>query len=172
LRPFFIGEAAVNKPALTQQRLQQVLHYEPGTGTFRWRMQEDLDCRAGGIAGCSMRSAYWCIHVDGRSYRAHQLAWLYMTGEWGRPLIAHRDGDPFNNRWRNLRLANCLECAAPRLRRPSSRSRCSGITLDRLSGQWLANITEGERLYSLGRFPTHEAAHEAYAIAARLIACP
>jgi hypothetical protein len=42
--------------------------------------------------------------------------------------------------------------------------------LDRRSGQWAANISNGERVYSLGRFPTHEAAHEAYAMAARLIA--
>src|SRR4029077_21093031 len=67
LRPFFIGEAAVTKHELTQERLQQVLHYEPGTGKFRWRRHEHLEHRAGKIAGCSMRSDYWCIHVDGRS---------------------------------------------------------------------------------------------------------
>ncbi|MBV8827158.1 MAG: HNH endonuclease [Hyphomicrobiales bacterium] len=114
-----------------------------------------------------MRSDYWCIHVDGRSYRAHQLAWLYMTGEWGRPLIDHRDGDPFNNRWRNLRLANAPSNSLRRRR--SDRPVFSGITLDRRSGQWIANINQGQRVYSLGRFPTHEAAHEAYAMAARLL---
>jgi HNH endonuclease len=169
LRPFFIGEPAVKKSALTQERLQEVLHYDPGSGEFRWRMQEDLNRRVGDIAGCSMRSDYWCIHVDGRSYRAHQLAWLYMTGEWGRPLIAHRDGDPFNNRWRNLRLSNCLHCAAPRGPRRSTASAFTGIALDRRSGQWTARIGNGERGYLLGRFPTNEAAHEAYAMAARLL---
>ena len=172
LRPFFIGGAAVKKSALTQERLQRVLHYDPGTGKFRWRNQEDFECRAGKIAGCSMRSDYWCIHVDGRSYRAHQLAWLYMTGEWGRPLIAHRDGDPFNNRWRNLRRANYSDRASRRRRARCDRPVFAGITLDRRSGQWTANIGEGERVYSLGRFPTQEAAHEAYAMAARLISSP
>jgi hypothetical protein len=159
----------VTKHELTQKRLQQVLHYDPGTGKFRWRDREHLEHRAGKIAGCSMRSDYWCIHVDGRSYRAHQLAWLYMTGEWGRPLIAHRDGDPFNNRWRNLRLANHSDCASLRRHWRSHRPVFAGITLDRRSGQWTANVSEGERVYSLGRFPTHEAAHEAYAMAARLL---
>ena len=162
----------MNKFALTQERLQEVLHYDPPSGEFRWRTQEDPEHRAGQVAGCSMRSDYWCIHVDGRGYRAHQLAWLYMTGEWGRPLIAHRDGDPFNNRWRNLRLANCLSRTAHRQCRRGDRPVFAGIALDRRSGQWTANISEGDRVYSLGRFPTHEAAHEAYAIAARLIACP
>jgi HNH endonuclease len=162
----------VKKSALTQERLQQILHYDPGTGAFRWRRHEHLDHRAGQLAGCSMRSDYWCIHVDGRSYRAHQLAWLYMTGEWGRPLIAHRDGDPFNNRWRNLRRADYSDRRSHRRRRRNERPVFAGITLDRRSGQWTANISEGERVYSLGRFPTHEAAHEAYAMAARLIARP
>jgi HNH endonuclease len=169
----------VKKSALTQERLLEILHYDPGSGEFRWRMQQGLERCVGEIAGSSMRSDYWCIHIDGRSYRAHQLAWLYMTGEWGRPLVAHRDGDPFNNRWRNLRLSNYSRCASPRRRRPNNRPRCAGIALDRRSGQWIANISQGERVYSLGRFPTNEAAHEAYAMAARLLqqedlrrACP
>jgi hypothetical protein len=171
LRPFLFGEAAVKNIGLTQQRLQRVLHYDPGTGEFRWRIHEHLDRRAGRIAGCSMRSDYWCIHVDGRGYRAHQLAWLYMTGEWGRPLIDHRDGDPFNNRWRNLRLAKHSDCAPPPRCQGSIGSRSAGITLDR-SGLWTARVSDGERVHLLGRFPTNEAAHEAYATAARLIACP
>lgn len=166
--PFFVGDPAVNKPALTQERLQQVLHYDPATGEFRWREQE-LDRRAGKIAGCCMRSDYWCIHVDGRSYRAHQLAWLYMTGEWGLPLITHRDGDPFNNRWRNLRLSLSLDCPARRASSHGDPPVFAGIALDRRSGQWTARINAGERVYLLGRFPTNEAAHEAYAIAARLL---
>ena len=172
MRPFFIGEAAVSKSALTQERLQEVLNYDPGTGQFCWRTQEDLEHRAGEIAGCSMRADYWCIHVDGRSYRAHQLAWLYMTGEWGRPFVHHRDGDPFNNRWRNLRLAGCSGNVSRSPRWRPQRSIFAGIALDRRSGQWTASISSGERVYCLGRFPTNEAAHEAYAIAARLIAIP
>jgi hypothetical protein len=158
----------VTKHELTQKRLQQVLHYDPGTGKFRWRDREHLEHRAGKIAGCSMRSDYWCIHVDGRSYRAHQLAWLYMTGEWGGPAIDHRDGDPFNNRWRNLRRSNLSNNASRSRRQRSNRQGFAGITLDRRSGQWTACISKGGRGYFLGRFATNEAAHEAYATAARL----
>ena len=158
----------MKKSALTQERLQEILHYDPRSGEFRWRMQDDLEHRVGEIAGSSMRSDYWCIHVDGRSYRAHKLAWLYMTGAWGRPLVDHRDGDPFNNRWRNLRLANRLTDARY-CRRRRSEPVFAGITLDRRSGQWTARVSNGGRLYLLGQFPTNEAAHEAYAMAARLL---
>jgi len=86
---------------LTQERLQELLRYDPGTGEFRWRLRVRPNIREGDIAGTHMRAEYWAIHVDGRMYRAHQLAWLYMKGEWGWPVIDHRDGNPLNNRWRN-----------------------------------------------------------------------
>jgi hypothetical protein len=159
----------VTKSALTQARLQELLNYDPSSGEFRWRVQKKSSHREGEIAGCRMRSEHWTIHIDGRNYRAHQLAWLYMMGEWGRPLIDHRDGNPLNNRWRNLRLSSHTENAANRPRLRNNTSGFAGITLDRRSGQWTARISKGERGYFLGRFPTNEAAHEAYAAAARLL---
>src|SRR5262249_61415835 len=123
-------ETAMNKPALTQQRLQQLLSYDPGSGEFRWRALVRPN-RAGEIAGCPMRSDYWTIHIDGRNYRAHQLAWLYMNGEWGRPLIDHRDGDPFNNRWCNLRVSSYSHNAANRPRLRNNTSGFKGVTFDR-----------------------------------------
>jgi hypothetical protein len=159
----------VNKPKLTQARLQEMLHYDPGTGEFRWRAHVCPNGRAGEVAGCPMRSDYWTIHIDGRNYRAHQLAWLYMKGEWGRPLIAHRDGDPFNNRWRNLGLVDRANNAADRPRPRRDVSGFKAVAFDRRSGNWTAQIDKAGRGYFIGRYPTVQAAHEAYAMAARLL---
>ena len=158
----------MNKPELTQARLCALLHYDPGTGEFRWRAHMGPDLCAGDIAGCRMPAEYWTIHVDGRNYRAHQLAWLYMRGEWGRPLIAHRDGNPLNNRWRNLALADHLNHAASRPRRRGNVSGFKAVSFDRRSGNWTAQINKEGRSYFLGRYPTVQEAHEAYATAARL----
>ena len=157
----------MNKSELTPARLRQLLHYDPGAGEFRWRADMRPDVRAGDIAGCRMRSEYWTIHIDGRNYRAHQLAWLYMKGEWGRPLIDHRDGNPLNNRWRNLCLASPANNAATRPRLPGDTSGFSGISFDRRSGNWTAQINRDGRGYFLGRYATVQEAHEAYAMAAR-----
>jgi len=159
----------VKTPELTQSRLQELLHYDPGSGEFHWRVQKKNNHSAGDIAGCRMRSEYWTIHIDGRNYRAHQLAWLYMQGEWGRPLIDHRDGNPLNNRWSNLRLSSHTENAANRPRLRSNTSGFKGVSFDRRRGKWLAQIQKQGRRYPIGRYDTAQEAHEAYATAARLL---
>lgn len=47
---------------------------------------------------------YRYVDIDGESYRADKLAWLYMTGEWPDELV-HVDGDKGNNVFANLRPA-------------------------------------------------------------------
>ena len=159
----------MKKPELTQETLKEILRYDPDTGMFRWRVRKRTSLRAGQIAGCRAHSAHWCIGIDGRTYRAHQLAWLYMTGQWGRPLVDHRDGNPLNNRWRNLRLSSYSNSVANQARTQSNTSGFKGVTLDRRRGKWMAQIKKDGRRYWLGRFATAEAAHEAYVTAARLL---
>jgi hypothetical protein len=157
----------VRKSGLTQERLREVLDYDPNTGKFRWRARKKSNQRFGRIAGCRVRSATWSICIEGRHYSAHQLAWLYMKGEWGRPLIDHRDGNPLNNQWRNLRLSTYSDNAANRGRMRSNRSGFKGVVFERRTGRWRALISKQGRRYSIGRYATAEAAHQAYVIKAR-----
>jgi hypothetical protein len=159
----------MEKSELTQERLHELLHYNLRAGTFRWRVRKRSNQRAGDIAGFRTRSDYWRIRVDGRYYRAHQLAWLYMTGEWGRPLVDHRDGNPLNNRWGNLRVASHTNNAANRRRLQGKASGFKGVSFDRRSGKWFAQIAKDGRRYWLGYFKTPQEAHRAYATAARLL---
>jgi hypothetical protein len=157
----------VNKATLTQARLRELLHYDSHTGQFRWRVRKKNGHEAGTMAGCEIRSNYWCIHLDGQSYRAHQLAWLYMNGEWGRPLIDHRDGNPLNNQWANLRLSTGSTNAANRKRYRSNTSGYKGVSFHRRVRKWTAYITKGNQRQSLGYFATAQEAHAAYAAKAR-----
>jgi hypothetical protein len=145
---------------VTRARLRELLHYDRDTGEFRWRERIGDEVALGHAAGCVR------ICILGRTYRAHQLAWLYMTGRWGRPLIDHRDGDATNNRWANLRRATASENGA--------NSRCrdnisgyKGVVLCRGSGRWRASVCKDGQRRHLGMFATPEAAHAAYVAAAR-----
>jgi HNH endonuclease/AP2 domain len=149
------------RPRLTRARLRELLHYDEDTGEFRWWKRVGNEACLGGVAG------YVRICILGRTYRAHQLAWLYVKGRWGRPLIDHRDGDSTNNRWSNLRRATLSQNSANSRRPRNNTSGYKGVMLCRESGRWLARISKDGRKIYLGMFATPEAAHDAYVAAAR-----
>src|SRR5438045_2733801 len=83
-------------------------------------------------------SHYVFIRVDRRCYRAHRLAWLYMTGEM--PIeVDHLNLNRADNRWQNLRVATRVQNAA---NSPARRPSITGIKgVRRLkSGRWYARI--------------------------------
>jgi hypothetical protein len=167
LRPFSF-EAAVKKAELTQERLRELLRYDPKTGEFRWLQPPSYVVKRDDVAGSlNKTTGYWLIHIGGRNYKAHQLAWLYMTGEWCRPMIDHRDCDRANNRWKNLRRATFSANAANRGRPRTNASGFKGVHQRRDSGKWRAQIWKNGRAIYLGQFPTPEEAHQAYVAKAR-----
>ena len=89
---------------MNQKKLKSLLRYEPETGLFYWLVARQR-VKAGAQAGYLNKKGYTRIKVDGKLYRAHRLAYLYMTGFWPEPEVDHKDGDKSNNRWRNLRPA-------------------------------------------------------------------
>ena len=93
---------------LTQARLRKLLHYEPTTGLFTRRVAAGSRGKAGSVAG-ALSHGYITICVDGKQYRAHRLAYLYMEGAWPPNMIDHRDTCPSNNVWTNLRPATRSE---------------------------------------------------------------
>jgi hypothetical protein len=153
------------RPRVTRARLRALMHYDDDTGEFRWLERRGGRILAGAVAGTLADNGYRLITLDGRQYRAHQLAWFYMTGEWCALLIDHRDGDPANNRWDNLRCATRSQSNANRRRHRNNSCGLKGVSRSR-SG-WRATIHKEGRRHNLGIFSTPEDAHAAYVKAAR-----
>lgn len=151
---------------LTQERLRALLHYDPETGVFT-RVKSVRGFRAGIEAGAlHQASGYVYIGVDRHSYRAHRLAWLYMTGEWPADDLDHINRNRADNRWINLREATRSQNNANARRRCDNTSGVKGVSLDRRHNTWRAYIVVDGRQRHLGRFKTVDAAKEAYARAA------
>jgi len=148
---------------VTRARLRALLRYDSKTGEFRWRKRVG-SIKPGNIAG-RLVHGYRRITISGRSYPAHQLAWLDKKGKWCLQMIDHRDLDPSNNRWTNLRRATRSQNNANR--RLSSNNGCGlkGVSSDQ--GRWRATIHKNGRRHHLGKFATPQAAHAAYVKAAR-----
>jgi HNH endonuclease len=154
------------RPRITRARLQELLHYDSETGEFHWLKRASRSVREGDIAGRVDGEGYRKITIEGRTYRAHQLAWLYQTGEWCRGVIDHRDGDPSNNRWINLRCATISQNNANRRRHRNNKCGFKGVVQNPW-GRFIASIYKDGQRRHLGMFATAEDAHAAYVEAAR-----
>ncbi|MCC6776684.1 MAG: HNH endonuclease [Hyphomicrobiales bacterium] len=149
------------------KRLRELLHYDPKTGIFTWKVTINNKTRAGAAAGCRDGHAYHLIGVDGRLYVAHRLAWLWMTGAWPEADIDHRNLDKKDNRWSNLRAATRSGNMANTGARADNTSGLKGVTWDKHRNKWLAQIRVNGKNKFLGRFECLEAAHAAYVAKAK-----
>lgn len=147
---------------LTQERLKELLSYDPLTGVFLWRVNRG-PARAGKRAGCLAPIGYRAIRIDRVMHWEQRLAWLYMTGEWPPAGTDHRDLNRSNNVWTNLREANQSQNGA---NRHGFGQYPKGVTLHRQSGLFHAGAQKEGRRISLGYFKTPELAHAAYCDAA------
>lgn len=153
---------------LTLKRLKQVYLYEPETGRFL-RLQEANSfggkAKVGTVAGSSSGERYLRIGIDGKVYRAHRLAWFYVTGEWPEHGVDHIDMNPVNNRWANLRAATQSQNAVNTSRRRDNTSGFKGVKRT-VSGGWQAVLHVNGKKLSLGTFKTPQEAFDAYTAAA------
>lgn len=134
---------------LSHDRLKQLLHYCPDTGSFCWKITKGR-AKAGCLAGATDAYGYRVIRVDGTLYKAHRLAWLYTYGEWPSGLLDHINRVPGDNRLCNLR-----EITQSENMHNANRKSESGVPGVRWRGErnrWVAQIRIGYRNHVIGSF--------------------
>jgi hypothetical protein len=152
---------------LTAQRLRELLHYDPATGVFTRNTSSGTRWKAGQIAG-SVTEGYWAIRVDGRLYKSHRLAWLYVYGHWPFEQIDHIDGNCSNNAISNLRdVSNAANQQNLHGAHRDSASGLLGVFFHKERSLWVAKICVNGKPLHLGRFTSAEEAHHAYIAAKR-----
>lgn len=159
------------RESLSAERLRQLLAYDAESGAFRWRLNRKGGPRAGAIAAGMSSTGYLRIGVDGNRYKAHRLAWLYMTGAWPVGEIDHINGARRDNRWSNLR--DVPREVNNQNRRVSLRPKIGGAPLGvhwhSQQCKWRACVSVANRQIHLGLFETQRAASEAYIAAKRML---
>lgn len=146
---------------LTAARLRELLHYDPLTGAFTWRVNRGRLAKAGDVAGSPHSDGYVGIKVDGRLYLAHRLACLYVTGVWPADKLDHMVSGPGCNAWKNLRPAtHAQNMQNQRKARRDNKSGFLGVSPKR--GRWVASIQVDHKSRHLGYFDSPELAHAAY----------
>lgn len=152
---------------MTLERLLVLLFYNPETGLFYWRVDRGA-AKVGDVAGYRHDDGYVRIGLDGKHYKAHRLAWFYMTGLWPAEDVDHRDLNRSNNRWSNLRSATRAQNHANRKAQKRNRLGLKGVSRTR-AGKFTAMINKNKVRTHLGTFATAAEAHAAYAKAATVL---
>lgn len=89
---------------LTQERLKQLMSYDPDTGVFTALVDRGSRVRVGDVVGgINKQKGYIQMWVGGKIYRGHTLAVLYMTGDFPIYEVDHINQIKYDNRWNNLR---------------------------------------------------------------------
>lgn len=153
-------------PVITQSRLKELLHYNEETGVFTWKVRCGARALAGNTAGSKTSEGYSGIHVKGKSYLSHRLAWVYTYGYFPKEEVDHINGDRSDNRILNLREATRTQ-NNQNLRKCQKNSSSGILGVYPEGKKFKAVIGFGGKLVYLGMFETAVLAHEAYLIAKR-----
>ena len=148
--------------------LKENLFYDPFTGIFTRRISNCNKVKIGDTAGSMDGNGYILININGKSYRAHRLAWLYMTEKMPEELIDHKNGVRHDNRFCNLREATHNQNLQNQTKLPKHNTTgFLGVSFKKRDKKYKAQIKTNGKVKSLGVFLTAEEAHEAYLKAKR-----
>jgi HNH endonuclease len=100
-----------------------VLLYEPDTGELNWKVTIPPKIQRGSETGIIDVDGYRQISIDGRTYRAHRLAWLAVHGQWPNGQLNH-----INRNRSDCRIVNLREATS------SSNNANRGMYQDTVSG--------------------------------------
>lgn len=134
--------------------------YDPQSGILTWKVNRGSNHMTGEMAGYTDSHGYVKIRVHNKSYSAHRIAWVWMTGENPPCEIDHINRNPSDNRWINLRLATRSQNAANR--RPFGNRTVKGVYRNKRGKPYCAKIRVDGLLKHLGSFDSFRNAHEVF----------
>lgn len=159
-------ERAATRQWLDAEVVRRILDYDPETGAFTWLYRPDGRRKwntryagkpAGGVRPCG----YVAIRFLEHSWYAHRIAWLWMTGEFPKGEVDHKNRIKSDNRWSNLREAAPSQNQCNK-HLPLSKSGFRGVAYHSPTNKWNARIKVNGRAKSLGYFYSPEEAAAAY----------
>lgn len=89
---------------ITLERLKELLIYEPETGIFTAKVNRKGSAKIGERVGTFTPRDGLVDRLDGKIYPMHNLAWLWVHGEWPAKQLLKLDGNNANLSIKNLAM--------------------------------------------------------------------
>ena len=136
---------------ITQERLKELFYYNKTIGLFVRLKDVGKKVKRGDLAG-TLKDGYIKMFIDGRSYYAHRLIWLYVKGELPKEQIDHINGNKSDNTFNNLRAVSHSENAKNQPIRGNNTSGFIGIYWSKQKSKWHSRIYIKGKCKNLGLF--------------------
>ena len=145
---------------LTQERLKELLHYDPDTGLLH-RKTSIRGANKGDVAGKDYQGGYLMLSVDSKAYLVHRLIFLYIIGKPPDRQVDHINHIRSDNRWCNLRDVTQSENQRNALMMKRNKSGFTGVSWNIKSKKWQVTIMIDRKNKNLGHYKSKEDAIKA-----------
>jgi len=140
---------------ITQEQIKSLFTYK--SGILLWKIKSSSSVNIGDVAGKLDRNGYRDIGINGRCYGAHRLIFLLFNSYLPK-FIDHIDGDPLNNKIKNLRKCTVSQNNQNRKINKKSKSGIKGVHWYKQTRRWRASIKLNGKEFHLGYFHDKEVA--------------
>ena len=148
--------------------VSEALNYDPETGSLTWAKPLSNVVKKGDEAGFNHSYGYRVVSVRNVQYLAHRVIWAIQTQKDtpAHLVIDHKNGNPADNRWCNLRIGTQRDNTCNSKRQAGS-SGVRGVRWVARLNKWHARISVDNRERYLGIFKTKQEAVDARLAAER-----
>ncbi len=161
---------------LSQEIIKELIYYNPKTGLAYWRnrplkyfqhcqypraQQKSWNTRhSDKCICCRDKKGYLQTTIFNKYYLLHRLIWLYMEGYFPENDIDHKDRNPPNNKWDNLRHTSRSCNIKNQRKRISNTSGITGVYWHK-EEFWYSRIYAQNRRINLGSYKNFDDAVKA-----------
>jgi len=140
---------------LTQEYLNEVFQYK--NGLLYWKIDKKKT-KPGQLAGRTKTNGYCEVRLDGKLHGTHRIIFMMIHGYMPK-IVDHIDGNPSNNKIKNLREASHAQNMRNSQRRKDNTSGFKGVYFDKENCNWVAQCVFNKKKFYLGSFKDiHDAA--------------
>lgn len=150
----------MTKPNVSFKEASKMFSYNPITGYLTRLKTQGSMAPKGGIAGSKHPLGYLTIGIQGKTYYAHRIAWLLITGSWPKTMIDHINGIKDDNRLCNLREATLGQNAHNQTINVKNTSGIKGVSWSTEIQKWKVGLRFEGKHYHLGAFNDLKKAEE------------
>lgn len=87
---------------LTPDKANEILSYNPKTGSLTWRVKHGPRITPGDDAGCTRKDGMIVVTINGEVWLAHRLIWFMQTKHLPENRLTFKNKNRADLRWKNI----------------------------------------------------------------------